>query len=82
MQHTPNIIKVAVEAAGGRNKIAAHFGISPWTVTCWTRKHSLPAKYIVRLCELGGNVISPTTVIEYIEKHDPVGAERESEAAA
>ena len=67
MQHTTDLIKVAVEAAGGRIKAAQALGVSPWTVTGWQRTRRMPADKIRPLCSLGG-VLTPEQILAYIEK--------------
>jgi DNA-binding transcriptional regulator YdaS (Cro superfamily) len=68
MQHNPDIIKLAVEAAGGRRKLAAVLGVSPWAITGWQRTRRMPADKIRRLCEAGG-VFTPDHILEYIERN-------------
>lgn len=67
MQHKPNIIKVAVEAAGGRSRVAKAFGVSNFTITNWQTTNRMPPEKIRPLCEMGG-IITPEQVLAYIEK--------------
>lgn len=66
MQHKPNIIKVAVEAAGGRSKVAKAFGVSNFSITHWQTTNRMPPQHIRKLCEMGG-IITPDQLLAYIE---------------
>lgn len=85
MKPKPNIIKVAIEAAGGNHVVAAHFGISRPAVHYWIKTNRVPAKYINELARLGEHLISTERILDYIHEH---GRRRfpselaESEAAA
>lgn len=69
MQHTPNIIKAAVAAAGGRARVAQALGVTAWAVTGWTRTARMPADKIRPLCALGSNVVTADQLLAYIEQH-------------
>jgi len=69
MQHKTNIIKLAVDAAGGREPVAAHFGISAWTVDYWVRYRRVPSHSVRKLCALGGNIVTPDHLLEFIENN-------------
>lgn len=77
MSHKPNLIKVAVEAAGGRTVVAAALGIDTWTVTNWQRIARVPAQHIRVICAMGDNIITPERLLAYIEEHgSPAKAEK------
>lgn len=63
----PNLIKLAISAAGGRTKVAEHFGVGYWIVTNWTKRGTVPADKVRALCHLGANVITPDALLAYIE---------------
>ena len=71
MKHKPDIIKLAVEAAGGRAKVADAIGVSAWTVSYWSRSRRMPSRYVRQLSELGGNYITVDELLAYIEAHAP-----------
>jgi hypothetical protein len=68
MNHQPNLIKLAITAAGGRERVAQHFGLTTWGVGNWIRSHRMPASNIRPLCDLGQNIIKPEQVLAYIER--------------
>lgn len=68
MQHQPNLIKVAVEAAGGRSQVAKAWNLSPWTITGWQREGRMPVEKIRPLCALGGGVVTPEQLLAYMEQ--------------
>lgn len=71
-QHTtlgkpaPNMIKLAILAAGGHEAVAEEFGITHWAVREWEKASRAPLMRIRRLCDMGG-VISPDQILEHIE---------------
>lgn len=68
MTHKPNMIKLAIQAAGGSKRVAAEFGISARGVSQWSESSTVPSRRITRLCELGENVIRPEQILTYIEQ--------------
>lgn len=67
----PSLIKVAIEAVGGRSAAAALLGVSPWSITNWQRTGYVPPEYIRRLCEAGG-VIAVEQLLRFIEEQAAV----------
>lgn len=68
MSTTPNIIALAVRAAGGRHAVAQAFGdVTAYAITGWARTKRMPAAKVRRLCELGGNAITTEQVLQFIE---------------
>lgn len=65
--HTPNVIKVAINAAGGPSRVATELELIPETVRLWIRKHSMPDKHIMRVCQLGGDLITRNQVRDYMD---------------
>jgi DNA-binding transcriptional regulator YdaS (Cro superfamily) len=63
----PNIIKVAVTAAGGRGRCAERMGVSVWTVTHWCRSNSMPADKVRALAAMTGGVVTTDAILAYIE---------------
>lgn len=76
MQHKQNLIKLAVQAAGGRHTVAARMGVGHQTVAKWWQAHRVPSTYILRLCAMGGNIITPEQLLAYIEEHASAAAEK------
>lgn len=69
MSNKPNMIAIAVMAAGGRQAVAAEFGdVTPWAITGWQRTNRMPAHKIRPLCALGGDVVKPDQLLAYIEE--------------
>ena len=68
----PNIIKVAVTAAGGRLKAAAALGVDPWQISYWQRSGRIPPATIRPLAALTGGVVSADAILAYIERVAPV----------
>lgn len=49
-----------VTAAGGRTRVARRYGISKNAVSEWIGRDSIPAHYVVDLCQLvGGGAFQP-----------------------
>lgn len=65
--HTPNIIQVAIVAAGGAAKVASEIGISAESVRIWSRTHHMPQHHILRVSEMGQNIIKPEELLAYID---------------
>jgi hypothetical protein len=65
-QFTPNYIKTAIVAAGGRKTVSKALHVSEWTLTYWTKKGWMPPEHINRLCDMGG-VVSPAQILLQIE---------------
>lgn len=68
MNQKPNLIKLAVIAAGGREHVADTFQTNPMTVTNWQRRGVWPVEWVRRLCAMGENVISVDALLAYIEE--------------
>ncbi len=69
MEHKPDLIKVAVEAAGGRLVVSERLGVSPFTVSYWQRRKFMPPELIRPLCTAGGGIVTPEQVLAYIEEN-------------
>lgn len=67
--NSPDMIKLAVEAAGGRSQVAQALGVDVWTVTNWQRSRRVPPAHIRRLCTMGANVITADQLLAYMEQH-------------
>ncbi len=65
----PNLIKVAVAAAGGRIEAARKLGEGPWTITHWQRTARVPAEKVRPLAAISGGVVSVDALLGYIEQH-------------
>lgn len=77
MNHKPNLIKVAIEAAGGRMVVAKAFGLEERTPTRWQRVNTVPVHFIRQLCAMGDNIITPERLLAYIDENAaPAKAER------
>lgn len=64
----PNMIKVAVTAAGGRLEAARSLGVSPWQITYWQRRPSaMPADKVRPLAGLTRGLVSVEALLGYIE---------------
>lgn len=62
----PNMIKLAIMAAGGFEAVAQEFGITHWAVREWDKHRRVPPERIRRLCDLGG-VINANQILAQIE---------------
>jgi len=65
--HKPDLLHIAIVAAGGRERIAKHFNIHKQTVSNWKTSKSLPSYYIEKLCALGEHIIKPEQLLAYID---------------
>lgn len=55
---TPNLLKVAIAAAGGTRVVSAELLVTPTTVSRWINGSTqFPAEKVAWLCEEGGNII-------------------------
>lgn len=68
MQHPVNIIKQAIEAAGGRRKVSQTFGVVYWAVCQWENKGRVDAHYILPLCRMGQFKVEPMQILHYMEQ--------------
>ncbi len=66
--YEPDILRVAVTAAGGTNAVAAAFGLSAGGVSTRVAKKFWPAADLRRLCEMGGNIITVERLLDYLEQ--------------
>lgn len=72
MAHKPNVIALAVQAAGGRDSLARELGLEQWRVSHWYRvKPHLPADYVLELCARGSNTITPVRIAQYVAERKP-----------
>lgn len=78
--HQPDMLKLAVEAAGGPAKVAEHFNVTPAAISGNIRRRRWKAKKIKELCELGGNVITVDQVVDFIAKARHQDLQRDAEA--
>jgi hypothetical protein len=62
----PDMIKLAIMAAGGPHEVAKAFGITHWAVRQWVVTRRVPLKKIRPLCAMGG-VITPDQILAQIE---------------
>lgn len=67
-QHTPNVLRLAVQAAGGVERVGELFGISYQAVSKRIRERSWPAHQIRPLCAAGGGIITPDKVLDFLEE--------------
>lgn len=65
----PNLIKVAVAAAGGRLEAARKMGESAWTITHWQRTARVPADRVRALAAISGGVVTVDALLGYIERN-------------
>lgn len=79
MQHKPNMIKLAITAAGGRERVANEFGRSAWGVGHWTKTDRMPVEFVQPLANLGGNVVSAEQLLTYMREQ---AQEKAAEKAA
>lgn len=57
---TDTLVAKAVQAAGGPVAVAFHLELTgDQAVRAWIWKDRVPADHVIRLCELGGNKITP-----------------------
>lgn len=66
----PNMIHLAIEAAGGRASLAKKMGLCRGTVNQWALRCSIPVKHIKAVCEFGSNVITVEQVVAYIARKE------------
>lgn len=66
--NSPNIIRLAVTAAGGPSEVAPKFKLTPRAIQGWCARKSMPAECVRPLCQMGKNAISPDQVLAYIEQ--------------
>lgn len=66
-QRTPNILKVAIAAAGGPSKVGELFGIGPQAVSKRAAACVWPADQIRALAAATGNVITTDQILEFLE---------------
>ncbi len=64
----PDILRVAVAAAGGTTAVAEAFGMSQSGVSTRIAQGKWPSAEVRKLCELGGNIISVDKLLEYLEQ--------------
>lgn len=81
MQHKPDIIRVAVTAAGGTQRVADHFGVRYQTVVAWWRRRRIPVHFIAPLCDLGRNVVTADSLVRYMTEAHEDATQQEREAA-
>jgi hypothetical protein len=62
------VIRAAIAAAGGMAKAGPALGISPQTVSAWAARGRVPSEWIKPLCDLGGNVVKPTQILEALAR--------------
>lgn len=63
---SPNLIRVAVTAAGGPKTVGEKLGASHWSVNDWCRRNSVPGPLVKPLAELSGGLVSTERLAGYI----------------
>jgi hypothetical protein len=63
----PDLVKVAITAAGGRNRVAEHFGFSKQTISLWSHYSRVSPHHIEPLCALGQYIVRPEQLLAYID---------------
>lgn len=66
----PDMIHLAIEAAGGRAELARRLGIHRSTVDQWALRRNIPSKRIKTVCDMGSNVITVEQVVAYIAEKE------------
>jgi len=56
---TQNIVRIAIDKAGGFAGVAREFGISYAAVRKWADQKRVPSERIIRVCQLGRNAVTP-----------------------
>lgn len=62
----PDMIHLAIEAAGGRAALAQKMGLCRGTINQWALRGAIPAKHIKAVCDFGSHVITVEQVVGYI----------------
>lgn len=65
--HKPDLVHLAIAAAGGRERISKHLQVHTQTVSNWRTKRCIPQHHIVDLCSLGDYIIKPEQLLAYID---------------
>lgn len=65
--HKPNLVHVAIEAAGGRETLAPILQVHVNTISTWRAKREFPSCHIVKICSLGEYIIKPEQLLAYID---------------
>jgi hypothetical protein len=63
---TPDLIKVAITAAGGTRAVAKHFRVSRQAIYHWQQKGMVPARYLAPLADLTGGLVSDAQIARYV----------------
>jgi hypothetical protein len=70
------VIRAAIAAAGGSPRISEALGIGEGTVSAWTARGSVPARWVQPLCELGGHVVKAEQLLEAMAREGRAARER------
>lgn len=62
MNHQPNIIELALLAAGGEKVVAEALGVDPSEVFLWSKSGAVPDEHIATISALGGGLIEPSKI--------------------
>lgn len=64
----------AIQCAGGPSAVARAIDLTPGSVRLWYVNHNVPSQHIIKLCELGGNTITPEELLKAISEPKAVTA--------
>lgn len=65
----PNILKLAIVAAGGPKVVGPHFGVAPKVITVWQQRLNFPADKLDELCRMGGQRVRPDEIVQAMAEH-------------
>ncbi len=72
----PNLISVAVVAAGGSEAVAQRLGVSYWAVNRWRRMGLMSPDHVVKLADLSHGIVSREALAEYVAECNAKAARR------
>ena len=68
MQTRPDLLKIAIVAAGGRKAVAARLGITASAVDDWRTRGLIPERHRQTVCAMGGNIVTPEALAAFLRR--------------
>ena len=68
MMDSPNVVQVAIAAAGGRKKACERLGLPEWTLSRWQANRAVPSDQVRALCDLTGGIVTVEMLLAFIEE--------------
>lgn len=64
-----NLVHLAVEAAGGTQRVASECGLTRQAISGWVHRRSVPVRWAAALCAAGHDIVRVDALLAFILAH-------------